>query len=214
MFSELARKERAGLVRVSAGLRSRWQRAEGFLEVRRQPFSCGSFWLAKGTVGDRSEGPPPLWGQEEGADNDTAIEWEVSVVGVCLPACLPLCCSEGGRGWACSCLGRAAPGSCVGQSSSLVTDSPLRSPLASAVCMGPWAASPGQEDCGSILLQVELPALWEVFRAGPGWGEPQRGAVSSGWVRAGQCHIQGSDGRGGRAGAAGLRCHLVLGSSL
>lgn len=33
----------------------------------------------------------------------------VSVLGVCLPACLPLCCSEGGRGWACSCLGRADP---------------------------------------------------------------------------------------------------------
>lgn len=31
------------------------------------------------------------------------------MLGVCLPACLPLCCSEGGRGWACSCLGRAAP---------------------------------------------------------------------------------------------------------
>lgn len=31
------------------------------------------------------------------------------MLGVCLPECLPLCCSEGGRGWACSCLGRAAP---------------------------------------------------------------------------------------------------------
>lgn len=42
--------------------------------------------------------------------SDAAGEvWEVSVSGICLPACLPLCCSEGGRGWACSCLGRAAP---------------------------------------------------------------------------------------------------------
>lgn len=31
------------------------------------------------------------------------------MLGVCLPACLPLCGSEGGRGWACSCLDRAAP---------------------------------------------------------------------------------------------------------
>lgn len=31
------------------------------------------------------------------------------MLGVCLPECLPLCCSEGGRGWACSCLGKAAP---------------------------------------------------------------------------------------------------------
>lgn len=31
------------------------------------------------------------------------------MLGICLPECLPLCCSEGGRGWACSCLGRAAP---------------------------------------------------------------------------------------------------------
>lgn len=31
------------------------------------------------------------------------------MLGICLPECLPLCYSEGGRGWACGCLGRATP---------------------------------------------------------------------------------------------------------
>lgn len=68
-------------------------------------------WLQ---VGEASSSVGPRRGS-----SDTASMWAVSVLGVCLPACLPLCCSEGGRGWACSCLGRAAPASCVGHNSSL-----------------------------------------------------------------------------------------------
>ena len=67
-------------------------------------------WLAKGAVERRWRGFQVCGAEEEEAVvTRRASVWEVSVSGVCLPACLPLCCSEGGRGWACSCLGRAAP---------------------------------------------------------------------------------------------------------
>lgn len=76
--------------------------------ARKPPSSLGSFWLA-GCRWLQVGGASPSAGRGGRGSSATASVWEVSVLGVCLPACLPLCCSEGGRGWACSCLGRAAP---------------------------------------------------------------------------------------------------------
>lgn len=64
----------------------------------------------QGAVKFRLEGLLSLQVRGGRGSSDSAGERVgVSVLGVCLPACLPLCCSEGGRGWACSCLGRADP---------------------------------------------------------------------------------------------------------
>lgn len=133
-----------------------------------------------------------IWGVgEEGASSDTAIEWEVSVLGVCLPACLPLCCLEGGRGWACSCLGRAAP---VWDTAPLSGDrltaslpthlnslrgalgQPLLSKKIVEVSFSRWSCQPSERCSGN----------------GPGWESPQRGVVSSGWVCTDHCSICGA----------------------
>lgn len=78
------------------------------------------------------------------------------MLGVCLPECLPLCCSEGGRGWACSCLGRAAPSRDTQLTPlsgyRLTTSCPLvLSTLTFRVCMGHHYA----EWPGSLALKIE-----------------------------------------------------------
>lgn len=74
------------------------------------------------------------------------------MLGICLPACLPLCCSEGGRGWACSCLGRAVPA----WDTVPVSGHRFFIPHSSQQSMwGIGPASPVWEDCGCLILQVE-----------------------------------------------------------
>lgn len=88
-----------------SGLKGRWQCSGDFLGVRMQLFSSGSFWWAEGAVGCRVEGP--LCGAAE-AGGVTQRVYGRSLCWAAVPASLPLLL-EGGRGWACSCLGRAAP---------------------------------------------------------------------------------------------------------
>lgn len=154
-----------------------------------------------------------IWGAgEERASSDPTIEWEVSVLGVCLPACLPLCCSEGGRGWACSCLGRAAPAWDTAPLSGYRLNASLPTHFNSQ------RGASGQPLLSKKIVEVSFSrwscrAFGRCSRNGPGWGEPPEGC---GELRLG---VRGPVlhpklGGGGGGGAAGPRCPPVLGSSL
>lgn len=139
--------------------------------------------------------------------SDTASLWAVSVLGVCLPACLPLCCSEGGRGWACSCLGRAAPASCVGHSSSLWCQTHCFVPHPPPQSMwGIRPASPGKTVEVSV-SRWSSQAPGKCSGNGPGWGQPLEGC---GELRLGVSCIQSCV----VVGTAGPRHHPALGWSL
>lgn len=75
------------------------------------------------------------------------------MLGVCLPECLPLCCSEGGRGWACSCLGRAAPARDTAGSSLWLQSHDFTSVVHLTVKVSTGHRLEG-EDPGSLALKV------------------------------------------------------------
>ena len=155
----VARKKRAGLVQLAlAGPRPQgifWRLAGS------HPPLGASGWqrvqLAAGWRGFLICGVG-----EEGASSGTASEWEVLCwASVCPHACLFVARKEAGAGPAAAWAERLLRGT---QLLSLVQTHrfALHSPQQSSWGVG--LASPGQEDCGNDLLQVELPALWEVFR--------------------------------------------------
>lgn len=102
--------------------------------ARKLPSSPGSFWLAKGAVGCRSEGPPRLRAEEEGAVvPPRACGRSLCWASVCPHACLSVALKEAGAGPAAAWAERLLRGT---QLLPLVKDSPLRSPLASTVRVG------------------------------------------------------------------------------
>lgn len=98
------------------------------------------------------------------------------MLGVCLPACLPLYCSEGGRGWACSCLGRAVPAWDTAPLSGYRLTASLPTHL-----NGRRGAS-GQPLLSKKIVEVSFSrwscqAFGRCSRNGPGWGEPPEGCA-------------------------------------
>lgn len=79
------------------------------------------------------------------------------MLGICLPECLPLCCFEGGRGWACGCLGRAIPAKDTRPAPlCLVTDSLLHvHSLPDLQSQHETSLSLDGEDPGSLAWKVE-----------------------------------------------------------
>lgn len=93
------------------------------------------------------------------------------MLGICLPACLPLCFSEGGRGWACSCLGRVAP------SWDTAPLSGYRITTSLLIYLNSPRGALGQPILREKIVEVSF-SRWSSQHSGrcsgngPGWGQP------------------------------------------
>lgn len=133
-----------------------------------------------------------------------------SVLGACLPACLPLCCSEGGRGWACSCLGSAAPSwDTAPLWGDRLTASP-HSPPPSTLGSGPAGQRSEREDGACLILQGEHPALWEAAREWPAGDSPE---IAWGTQTTCELHLKGPHLKLCSGGDSRTRCHPAPGWS-